>query len=215
MILEFERVTLAAKRSGNRPIIDDVTFHQPQGTSIGIMGKRGSGKSVLIKLVEGALHCTSGRVIREGRFSMPIGFPATLHQKFTGEEITRHTAGYFSLDPDALCRFVAEVSGLGKVFYKPLSQYNSSARSRLNFSLSYAIPADCYVADGSLFGGDGDFRDTCLELAKLRKASSTFFFTTTSPRDLRLFADVSGILENGKVTFQSSLEETITCFEGL
>ena len=134
MILEFEHATFATKRFGARPIIEGASFRQPSGTSIGIMGQRGSGKSVLIRLAEGSLHCTSGRVTRHGRMSMPIGFPATYHQKFTGEEITRQTAGYFSVDPDALCRFVAEVSELGSVFYKPLSLYNSATRSRLSFS---------------------------------------------------------------------------------
>ena len=213
MTLEFLHATFDNSRSGAAPVIDDLSLRQPVGTSIGIMGRRGSGKSVLIQLAAGSIRCTTGRVLHKGRVSMPVGSPATLHQKFTGEEITRITANYFSLDPDKLCRFVAEVSELGSAFYKPLSLYNGARRSRLNFSLSYAIPADCYLADGTLFSGDGTFRDTCLELAKQRKSQAAFFFTTNSPRDLRLFADVSGILRNGKIHLHPTISETIREFE--
>lgn len=213
MILEFSGVRLNNKLRGKPPILDGVSFRQPQGVSIGIIGARGSGKSVLIQLANGSLAPDGGKVRRFGRVSMPIGFPATLHQKLTGEEITRITAGLFDLNPDALCRFVAEVSELGDAFYSPLSLYNATKRSRFVFSLSYAIPADCYIADGALFGGQGSFRDTCLELARQRKSEAAFLFTSTSPRDMRMFADVGGVLEEGRLTIFPSVEDAIARYE--
>ena len=81
------------------------------------------------------------------------------------------------------------------------------------FSLSYAIPADFYLADGALFGGDQPFRSRCIELAKIRKSEAAFLFTTMSPRDMRLFADVGGVLKNGRRTFYPDVESAIAAFE--
>ena len=154
MMLKFERVTLSNADRSKPAIMSNVSFNQPRGVSIGILGQRGSGKSVFIQLANGSLQPDIGRVLRQGRVSMPIGKPATLHQKFTGEEITRITAGLFSVAQDKLCRFVAEISDIGDAFRKPLQLYNASIRSRFVFTLSYAIPADVYLADGALFGGE-------------------------------------------------------------
>ena len=213
MKLKFERVTLRNVDRKKPAVINSISFSQPSGVSIGILGQRGSGKSVLMELAIGSLQPDVGRVLRQGRVSMPIGKPATLHPKFTGEEITKLTAGLFAVDEDKLCRFVTEVSEIGDAFRKPLQLYNASLRSRFVFTLSYGIPADFYLADGALFGGDEPFRSRCIELAKQRKSEAAFLFTTRSPRDIRLFADVGGVLKNGRLTFYPDVESAIAAYE--
>ena len=143
---------------------------------------------------------------------MPIGFPATLNRYLTGEENARYMARLFGLNPATVCAFVDEFSELGPMFKRRLSSYNASLRSRLVFALSYAIPADCYVADGALFGGDAEFRDKCVAMAKMRKQEAAFFFTTRSPRDMRLFADVGAVIQNHRLVFYPTVEDAIAAF---
>lgn len=209
MILEFMRVS---KSSHRKIILDDVSFSQPRNVSIGILGGRGSGKSTLINLALGATHADSGRILRKGRLSMPVGFPAMLNRYLTGEENAQFMARIFGLDPKSVCAFVDEFADLGPVFRRPLSSYNSALRSRLAFALSYAIPADCFVADGILFGGDAGFRDKCLAMAKRKRQEAAFFFTTGSPRDMRLFADVGAVIQNRRVVFYPTVAEAIKAF---
>jgi capsular polysaccharide transport system ATP-binding protein len=209
MILGFSHVT---KMAHGRPLLADISFTQPAHVSIGILGARGSGKSTLINMVLGAVAPDSGRIQRQGRLSMPIGFPATLNRYLTGEENARYMARLFGLDPATVCAFVDEFSELGPMFKRRLSSYNASLRSRLVFALSYAIPADCYVADGALFGGDAEFRDKCVAMAKMRKQEAAFFFTTRSPRDMRLFADVGAVIQNHSLVFYPTVAEAIAAF---
>ncbi len=209
MILQFDRVS---KSSRGRVFLDEVSFSQPANVSIGIMGARGSGKSTLINLALGAVHADSGRISRTGRLSMPIGFPAMLNRFLTGDENARFIARIFGLDPKSVSTFVEEFAELGAGFKRPLSSYNSSHRSRLAFAISYAIPADCYVADGILFGGDAGFRDKCLAMAKSKRREAAFLFTTRSPRDMRLFADVGAVIQNRRVVFYPTVAEAITAF---
>lgn len=209
VILEFDDVFLS---HGGKRVLDRVSFRQPEGVSIGILGAQGAGKTSLLDLVLGTNVPSSGHIRRNGLFSMPIGAPATLHRLLSGREITRITAGLYGIDPDTLCRFVNEFAELGAAFDKPLRHFNSVQRSRFVFTLSYGVPVDCYLADGTLFGGDAAFRDRCLDLARQRKQDAAFFFTTKSPRDLRNFADIGAILENGRLRFYPSVQSAIAAF---
>jgi capsular polysaccharide transport system ATP-binding protein len=209
MILAFSHVT---KTAHGRPLLSDISFSQPPHVSIGVLGARGSGKSTLINMLLGAVSPDSGRIQRHGRLSMPIGFPATLNRYLTGEENARYIARLYGLDPKTLCAFVEEFADLGPMFKRRLSSYNASLRSRLVFALSYAIPADCYVADGTIFGGDAAFRDKCLAMAKQRRQEAAFFFTTRSPRDMRLFADVGAVIQNHSLVFYPTVAEAIAAF---
>jgi capsular polysaccharide transport system ATP-binding protein len=209
MILAFSHVT---KTAYGRPLLTDISFSQPPQVSIGILGARGSGKTTLINMALGAVTPDSGRIQRQGRLSMPIGFPATLNRYLTGEENARHMARLYGLDPKSVCAFVEEFAEIGPIFKRPLSSYNASVRSRLVFALSYAIPADCYIADGTIFGGDAAFRDKCLAMAKLRRQEAAFFFTTRSPRDMRHFADVGAVIQNHRLVFYPTVAEAIAAF---
>lgn len=209
MILEFIRVSKSNRR---KIILEDVCFSQPKNISIGILGARGSGKSTLINLALGAIHADSGRIRRNGRLSMPIGFPAMLNRYLSGEENAQFIARIFGLDPKSVCTFVEEFADLGPVLKRPLSSYNSALRSRLAFAISYAIPADCFIADGILFGGDAGFRDKCLAMAKQKRKEAAFLFTTGSPRDMRLFADVGAVIQNKRVVFYPTVADAIKAF---
>lgn len=209
MILEFRSVTKLLQR---KPILEEMSFCQPSNVSIGVLGARGSGKTTLINLVLGATDPERGRICRQGRLSMPIGFPAMLNRFLTGEENARFLAGLYGLEARSVCAFVEEFSELGPILRQPLSSYNSTRRSRFHFALSYAIPADCYVADGVIFGGDSGFRDKCLAMAKAKRREAAFFFTTHSPRDMRLFADVGAVIQNRRLVFYPSVEAAIAAF---
>lgn len=51
-----------AKSYGDRPVLEDVTFSVPRGTTLSIMGGSGVGKSTLLKILIGAERPTRGQV---------------------------------------------------------------------------------------------------------------------------------------------------------
>ena len=75
-MITFERVT---KRFGERVVLDDLDLEIPTGQATAIIGRSGTGKSVLLKHIVGLLRPDSGRVLVDGQ---------TVHQ----------------LEPDALAR---------------------------------------------------------------------------------------------------------------
>ena len=55
------------KHLAGRPVLRDVTFDVPQGETIGIVGRSGCGKSVLLKHVIGLMWPDSGQVLIDGK----------------------------------------------------------------------------------------------------------------------------------------------------
>lgn len=63
--LRFENVSYRYP-NGPRLALDDVSFHMPAGSALGIVGVNGSGKSTLIKLALGLYQPLHGRVLLDG-----------------------------------------------------------------------------------------------------------------------------------------------------
>jgi phospholipid/cholesterol/gamma-HCH transport system ATP-binding protein len=63
-LIEFQNVT---KRFGNRTILDNVNFEIYDSHVTTIMGKSGTGKSVLLKHIIGLLSPTEGRILFRGK----------------------------------------------------------------------------------------------------------------------------------------------------
>jgi ATP-binding cassette subfamily B protein len=62
--ITFDRVTL---RHEGRDLLRDVSFHLPAGRTLAVVGPTGSGKSMLVKLVNRMYDATEGQVLIDGR----------------------------------------------------------------------------------------------------------------------------------------------------
>src|SRR5207248_4394559 len=62
--LEFQEVTLSYRR--DRAVLKGVSFKIPAGTTLGIVGASGSGKSTVVRLLVRLFEPDSGRVLLDG-----------------------------------------------------------------------------------------------------------------------------------------------------
>ncbi|MDT0631738.1 ABC transporter ATP-binding protein [Rubrivirga sp. S365] len=63
--LAFDHVTYRYTPDGP-PVLDDVSFDVPAGSSVGVVGRTGAGKSTLVELVPRLMDPTEGRVLIDG-----------------------------------------------------------------------------------------------------------------------------------------------------
>ncbi|GAX82138.1 hypothetical protein CEUSTIGMA_g9566.t1 [Chlamydomonas eustigma] len=77
--LKFDMVT-ATYRPGLPPVLREVTFHLPAGTSCGLVGRTGSGKSSLMLALFRLISVDSGRIILDGVDVATIGLDGLRRQ---------------------------------------------------------------------------------------------------------------------------------------
>ncbi|WP_164514734.1 ABC transporter ATP-binding protein [Bifidobacterium goeldii] len=61
--IRFDHVSFAFPDDPNTPILDDIDFHVPAGSKLGILGETGAGKSTLVSLISRFYDPTAGRVL--------------------------------------------------------------------------------------------------------------------------------------------------------
>src|SRR5580693_4264354 len=68
------------------PALSGVSFSVPRGSTFGVVGRNGSGKSTALKLVAGITKPTAGTVTVDGRVSALIELGAGFHPEISGRE---------------------------------------------------------------------------------------------------------------------------------
>jgi len=92
-MIRLENVTKRYKTgAGINTILNNVSLTFPKGHSVGILGGNGAGKSTLIRIIGNAEPPDSGRIIRHGRVSWPLGFTGGFQSNMTARENARFVA---------------------------------------------------------------------------------------------------------------------------
>lgn len=169
--LRFEHVSYQYP-NGPRLALDDVSFHMPAGSALGIVGVNGSGKSTLIKLALGLYQPLHGRVLLDGtelgdwsrdalarRFG--VLFQPSTNFKLTARENIQIGTGFSPMSEEELARaarlgladdVIADLpdgydSRLSKRFVDGI-EMSGGQWKRLALARAYAnAQADCIILD--------------------------------------------------------------------
>lgn len=200
---------------GIHTVFQGLTLTLPEGRSLGLLGRNGAGKSTLLQIIAGNMQPSSGRVIRQGNISWPIGGASSFHPDMTGLQNTRFLARVYGVDCDSLSQFVEDFADIGKHFYMPLRTYSSGMKSRLSFGVAMGIPFDTYLIDEVTGAGDKSFRNKSRVVFKTRMAKSSAIMISHSMTDIRNFCDSGLVLAGGNLKFFENIEDAIRAHEDL
>ena len=212
--VRFSRTTKRYKlRKGVKTILDNVDFTFPKGVNIAVLGLNGAGKSTLIRLIAGAEEPTSGRIIRNGRISWPLGLAAGAAGSMTGKEAVRFVARIYGQDIGEVEAFVREFADIGEHYFMPVKTYSSGMKARLSFGISMAIDFDCYLVDEILAVGDTVFRQRCASVFSSKLKESDIIMVAHSPALLKKYCASAAILLNGKLEYYEDIDAGIAAYK--
>ena len=213
-MIRLENVTKRYKTgAGINTILNNVSLTFPKGHSVGILGGNGAGKSTLIRIIGNAEPPDSGRIIRHGRVSWPLGFTGGFQSNMTARENARFVARIYGESIDYIESFTEEFSELGKYFDVPLRSYSAGMRARFAFSVSLACDFDYYLVDEALETGDARYREKFRRAFEERRENASVVLVSHNEQTIRRNCDMAAILHDGRIDMYDDLKEAMHSYK--
>lgn len=209
-MIRLENATKIARMKGiAKPVLSNASLTLRRGNSVGLLGRNGAGKSTLLRIIAGTLSLDSGRIVREGKISWPLGFQGSFQSSMTGEQNVRFVARIYGVDTEELVDYVAEFADLGAFFRAPVRSYSSGMKARLAFGVSMGVKFDYYLVDEITAVGDAIFKKKCHEVFRDRLRDSDVIMVSHSISTIREYCNSGVVLENGRLTYYDDVEDAV------
>ena len=181
----------------------DLSFEVDRGEAFGIIGRNGSGKSTILKLISGILKPTSGKVAVNGRIAALIELGAGFHPEITGREniyINGIMLGLTRRDIDQRFGKIVDFAGIGEFLDQPVKTYSSGMYVRLGFAVAVHVDPDILIIDEVLSVGDEEFSAKCVaKIQEMKYRGVTLVFVTHQLDQVRTLCDRALWLDHGRL----------------
>ena len=202
------------KSFGDKKILKDVNLTIPRGKIIGLLGKNGTGKTTLIKLINDLLTPSSGEILINGK---KVGVESKKAIAYLPERTyldksmtVENTLEYFSdfYDNFDKEKAIKLLKILNLDINQKLSKMSKGMQEKVQLVLVMSRKADLYILDEPLGGVDPATRDYILDtiLTNFNEGASVIIST-------HLISDVERILDevifinDGKIILTSNSDE--------
>lgn len=197
--------------------LDRVSFRVKRGEALALIGKNGSGKSTMLKILAGVLYPTEGAVKVKGTIAPLIELGAGFDLELTGRENIYMNGAILGHDRqfmDLHFQEIVDFSELDDFIDVPLKNYSSGMIARLGFSVATIVKADILVVDEVLAVGDFRFQEKChRRIAQLLENGTTLLFVSHNAAQVKALCPKSLWLEHGKVMAFGNTEEVFALYE--
>jgi capsular polysaccharide transport system ATP-binding protein len=196
---------------GRKHVLRGVNARFGKGERVGILGRNGTGKSTLVRILGGVEAPSRGVVNRSMSVSWPIGMAAGFQSSMTGQDNCRFIARIYGRPAQETVEFVESFAELGEYLKMPVGTYSSGMRSRLGLAISLAIDFDCFLVDEALAVGDSKFG----RAFAARLARAGLIIVTHQPSLVRQLCTRAAVMDQGTLTFYEDLDEALATYNSL
>ncbi|MFC5338905.1 ABC transporter ATP-binding protein [Leucobacter denitrificans] len=193
--------------------VDGLDFEVPQGQSVALMGRNGSGKSTTLKLLSGVMDPDAGWIRTRGRIAGLLEVGAGFHPDLTGRENVYLNAAILGMskeETDARFDEILAFSEIGDFIDTEVKRYSSGMYSRLGFSVAVHTELDTLLVDEVLSVGDAEFRLKCEQrMLELQSQGKTMFIVSHNAGQVRKLCERGIVLERGRIVFDGTIDEAI------
>ncbi len=162
----------------------DVSFTVARGSSVGLIGTNGAGKSTTLKLISRIIQPTSGVVQVNGRVTALLELGAGFHPELSGRDniyLNGAVMGLTRKELDYKLDRIVEFAELEDFIDVPVKDYSSGMYARLGFSVAIHLDPEILLVDEVLSVGDQAFQQKCNEyMMRMRKSGMTILFVSHS-----------------------------------
>ena len=183
--------------------LKNVSFTIQRGESVALIGRNGSGKSTMLKVIAGVLTASKGDVSVSGSIAPLIELGAGFDMDLTAREniyLNGAVMGHNRKFMNENFQEILEFSELQDFIDVPLKNYSSGMVARLGFAIATQVQADILVVDEILAVGDFKFQQKCKERMKhLMGKGTTVLFVSHSDDQVKEICQRAIWLSHGEV----------------
>src|SRR4029078_13497243 len=196
--------------------LDGVSLDVEAGRTVGIIGRNGSGKSSMLKLIAGIGKPTAGTVRVDGRVSALIELGAGFHPEISGRENVFINGMMLGLTKREIAERFDEIVSFAELepfIDAPVKTYSSGMYMRLGFAVAINVDPDVLLVDEVLAVGDEAFTHKCLDkFAEFRRRGRTILLVTHSLDLVTRFCDQALWLDAGVVRAEGDPKRVIDAY---
>lgn len=197
--------------------LNDVSFDVCKGEILGIIGKNGSGKSTILKIITNVLTPTSGECIVKGKIAALLELGAGFNMEYTGIEniyLNGQMIGFSKEEMDKKLQDIIDFADIGEHIFQPVKTYSSGMFARLAFSVAISVDPDILIVDEALSVGDVFFQNKCYRrFEEFRDKGKTILFVTHDMGSVIRYCNRCVLLNVGKKVGEGKPQEMVDLYK--
>lgn len=197
--------------------LKDVSFNIKRGDAVALIGRNGSGKSTMLKIIAGVMYPSMGNVSVRGSIAPLIELGAGFDMDLTARENIYLNGAVLGYDREFMNKYfndIVEFSELHNFIDVPVKNYSSGMVARLGFSIATMIKADILVVDEVLAVGDFNFQEKCKRrMAELMEGGTTLLFVSHNANQVKQLCSKAIWFDHGQLMAYGETEEVYDLYE--
>ncbi len=191
--------------------LNDVSFEVGKGEIVGIVGRNGSGKSTILKILTGVLNQTEGNIEVNGKVAALLELGAGFNMEYTGRKNIYLNATMMHISKDEIEKKIPDIlafADIGEFIDQPVKTYSSGMFVRLAFAVAINVDPDILIVDEALAVGDVRFQLKCMDkFSEFIDAGKTILFVTHDVNAVKRFCNRAIWLNQGKLIMDGDTDE--------
>jgi ABC-2 type transport system ATP-binding protein len=212
------------KSYGKTRAVDGISFEVREGEIYGLLGPNGAGKTTTLSMLAGLLGPDEGSILFGGvdlaakplKVKQEMGVvpqEVAVYEELTARENLRFWGGLYGLGGPRLKEAVERVLeqvGLTANADTKVGKYSGGMKRRLNLSLGLVHAPRVVLMDEPTVGIDPQARENILDVVRdIATAGTTVLYTTHYMEEAELLCDRIGIMDQGKILAEGTLDELV------
>lgn len=212
--MELLEIKNLYKNYGEKQVLNNITLTVPRGKIIGLLGKNGTGKTTLIKLINGLLTPTEGKIIFEGEKIGPqsklniayLPERTYLDKSMTINETLKFFKEFYSNFDIDKAKDLLKKLDLDE--NQKIIKMSKGMQEKVQLVLVMSRKADLYILDEPLGGVDPATRDYIIDtiLTNFNEGAS-IIISTHLISDIERILDEVIFIDKGEIKLISDADE--------
>lgn len=191
--------------------LKDLSFEIGKGEIVGVVGRNGSGKSTILKILTGVLNPTDGDVAIEGKVAALLELGAGFNMEYSGMKNIYLNAAMMRVSKEEIEKKIPEIlafADIGDYIHQPVKTYSSGMFVRLAFAVAINVDPDILIVDEALAVGDARFQLKCMDkFTEFVERGKTILFVTHDVNAVKRFCNRAIWLNKGELIMDGNTDE--------